>query len=214
MDHAQPPPFQQPEQTVDLSVKNLLNDNELYVSRGIDFSRFVPLKALERDDLIKDQRVMTFYYKDVNAFVCSRRIFLELEWYACLEDDAPLTLANAVSATNPMSQTIIDSCTLNIGETALNRTNGYYPYITKMNYLSFSPAAKETFLKTFEKGEIDTKEKLVTDISTCFKDDENGVKVPLNSQGRIAKSLLAKNKQNTLIQLHCPLQQISQLIPK
>ena len=213
MDHAQPPPFQQPGQTVDLSVKNLLNDNELYVSRGIDFSRFVPLKALERDDLIKDQRVMYFYYKDVNAFVCSRRIFLELEWYACLEDDAPLTLENAVSATNPMSQTIIDSCTLNIGETALNRTDGYYPYIAKMNYLTFSPAAKETFLKTFEKGEIDTKEKLVTDISTCFK-DESGVKVPLNSQGRIAKSLLAKQKQNTLIQLHCPLQQISQLIPR
>ena len=214
MEHAQPPPFREPGQTVDLSVKNLLNDNELYVSRGIDFSRFVPLKPLERDDLIKDQRVMSFYYKDANAFVCSRRVFLEMEWYACLEDDSPLTLAHAVSATNPMSQTIIDSCTLNIGEAALNRTDNYYPYIAKMNYLNLSTAAKETFLKTFEKGEVDTKEKLVTDIASCFKTEEDGSKVPINSQGRIAKSLLAKNKQNTLIQLHCPLQQMSQLIPK
>ena len=172
MDHAQPPPFRQPGQTVDLSVKNLLSDNELYVSRGIDFSRYVPVcitlvlsffilsallrqflihsfalckvKPMERDDLIKDERVMSFYYKDANAFVCTRRIFLELEWYACLDDDSALTMTHAVSANNPISQTIIDSCTLNIGETALNRTQNYYPYIAKMNYLNFSPAAKKT----------------------------------------------------------------------
>ena len=144
MEHSQPPPFHQPEQTIDLSVRNLLSDNELYVSRGIDFSRYVPIKPLERDDLIKDQRVMSFYYKDANAFVCTRRIFLQIEWYACLEDGNAITQANAVSANNPMSQMLIDSCTLNIGEAALNRNQTYYPYIVKMNYLGFSKAAKET----------------------------------------------------------------------
>ena len=74
-----------------------------------------------------------------------------------------------------------------------------------------------SFLKTFENAYEDIDEELTEDISKCFHTTTNAAGTitytPKNSQGKIAQSLLNKKVITVLIQLHCPLQEISSLIP-
>ena len=55
----------------------------------------------------------------------------------------------------------------------------------------------------------DVREKLTTDIATCFAQDGT----PTNTQGHLAKDLLNKKEQDFLIQLIGPLQALDTLIP-
>ena len=76
MDHATPPTFQPPKNTVDVGVTSLLSNNELLISSGVQYSKYLSLKPLQRDDVMKETKTMSFYFKDENAYLDTRRIFL------------------------------------------------------------------------------------------------------------------------------------------
>ena len=97
MDHATPPPFQPPKDTVDVGVKSLLSNNELLISHGVQYSKYLHLKPLQRDDVMKETKTMTFHFKDENAFIDCRRIFLELEFFAQLSDGNAIEKKHYVS---------------------------------------------------------------------------------------------------------------------
>ena len=76
MDHATPPTFQPPKNAVDVGVTSLLSNNELLISSGVQYSKYLSLKPLQRDDVMKETKTMSFYFKDENAYLDTRRIFL------------------------------------------------------------------------------------------------------------------------------------------
>ena len=51
-----------------------------------------------------------------------------------------------LTANNVLAQSVISSCSVNIGEASIERTETYYPFIQKLNYLKFSKAAKERYI--------------------------------------------------------------------
>ena len=55
----------------------------------------------------------------------------------------------------------------------------------------------------------DMKEKLLTNITDCYKQDGT----PKNAQGILANELLNKKEHDFLIQVICPLQNLDTLIP-
>ena len=176
-------------------------------------------------DLIKNSGVLCYYFKDSSVFINTKRIFLEIEYEACLEDDTALTQNHNVSACNVMSHSIIDSCVLNIGECQLNRNQGFYPLIAKVNYITrYSEKARSSFLADFE-GETkdrkhlhpkiqpikiiktqlwlflgakdDIREELTTDVSKCFKQtrDEAGNAVFTPTNSQGEIALSLQNKK-------------------
>ena len=116
MDNRNPPNFSSPIPTVSPTVRSLTESDELFIEKGVSFSKFLPIKPLDPLDLIKNSGVLCYYFKDNSVFINSKRIFLELEFEACLEDGTALTQDHNVSASNVMSHTIIDSCVLTIGK--------------------------------------------------------------------------------------------------
>ena len=64
-----------------------------------------------------------------------------------------------------------------------------------------SKGAKNTFLKEFEHWEDDENEILETDIKKCWRLEGENPVAPKTSQGRIAKSLLNKQKNTYLFSL-------------
>ena len=68
----------------------------------------------------------------------------ELEFYAQLSDGSAIEQTHYVTANNVLAQSVISSCSVNIGEASVERTETYYPFIQKLNYLKFSKAAKES----------------------------------------------------------------------
>ena len=87
--------------------------------------------------------------------------------------------------------------------------------IHRQTRFTFDPIPP-SFLNTFEGALEDIDETLTTNISTCFQTTgtgENTTYKPINCQGKIAQSLLNKKVHDYLIQIHCPLQDISSLIP-
>ena len=99
----------------------------------------------------------------------------------------------------------------------INRCDGFYSLKAKHNFITrYTNAARSTILAEFEGAYPDLGEKLETNIANCFTTSDNDgttVYTPINSQGKIAQSILNKNPQKFLIQLYCPLQHISSLIP-
>ena len=151
-----------------------------------------------------------------------------------------LTTPSPFTANNVLAQSLISSCSINVGEASVERAETYYPFIQKLNYLKFSKPAKEryilqtsvvsliylsfsnlfpfffpfqwsSFLKEFE-GYLDDFQEMTTDIATCYDQDGNVKKN--NTQGEIANSLLAKKEHNRLISLHCALNSFPSLIPR
>ena len=117
MENAQPPPFQRPIAALDPTVRSILEENELIVEKGISYSRYVPLLPQDNLDLIKNSKLLNYYYKDVNCYLNTRRVFLHIQYICTKDDGSALTQEDNVSASNVMSQSMIDSCILNIGKT-------------------------------------------------------------------------------------------------
>ena len=115
MDNGQPPPFHEPIRTIDPAIKSLLKEEKLTIQHGISFSKYLALKPLDNFELIQNSKLLSFYFRDANCYINSRRIFLELEWYATKEDGSPLTIDDETSANNPTAHGLIDSLVINIG---------------------------------------------------------------------------------------------------
>ena len=116
MDHSKPPNFQSPKTTIAPTVQELLNDNTIFIEEGIQFSKFISLKPIDPIDLIKTSRILSYHFRDQSCFLNTKRIFLEIEFICVNEDGSPLQQENNVSACNVISQSIIESCILNIGK--------------------------------------------------------------------------------------------------
>ena len=67
-------------------------------------------------DLKKNSRSVSFYYKDVNAFINAKRVFLEISYHCINDDGTPLTQSQNISCLNPPSHGLIEDVTLNIGK--------------------------------------------------------------------------------------------------
>ena len=117
MDHAEPPPFQHPKSTLSTSVQSLIKDEtELFIEHGVQFCKYIAVKALDNIELVSSSKLLNFYFKDQNVFINSQRTFLELDFYCTREDGAAITQADMISANNVLPQSLIDSCVLNIGK--------------------------------------------------------------------------------------------------
>ena len=116
MENTTPPPFHSSITTVDPTVKAILSENELFIEHGVSFAKYVPLKPNDNMGLVRDSKLLCYYYKDANCFLNTKRIFLEIEFHCENDDSSALTQANNVSACNVMSHSIIDSALLNIGK--------------------------------------------------------------------------------------------------
>ena len=109
------PDFQQPVETVSPVIQSLFH-NKIYEENGVQFSTYKPINALDPLELSKNSRSCTFYYKDANAFINTRRIFLDLTWKATKANGEKLEHADFVSCLNPASHNLIQSVTVNIGK--------------------------------------------------------------------------------------------------
>ena len=81
---------------------------------------------------------------------------------------------------------------------------------------NYTKEAQKSFLPTFESNFFDIEEELTNDISTCLTTaTEGGTTVyrAKNAQGKLALSLVNKNKTTVLLQLMGPLQSLENLIP-
>ena len=116
MENTTPPPFHSSISTIDPTVKSILSENELFVEDGVSFAKYVPLKPNDNMGLVRDSKLLCYYYKDSNCFINTRRVFLEIKFHCENDDSSALTQANNVSACNVMSHSIIDSALLNIGK--------------------------------------------------------------------------------------------------
>ena len=116
MENATPPQFRPPLPTISPTVKSLTENDDLFLEKGVSFSKYIPIRPLDPMDLIKNSGVLNYYFRDSSAYINTKRVFLELEFEACLDDMSPLKQNHNVSACNVMSHSIIDSCVLNIGE--------------------------------------------------------------------------------------------------
>ena len=138
------PEFRKPAETVSPSVHNLLHDS-VYVEGGIQYAAYKPLNAcmftlilllystssiparvyvkvplivsstVDPLELKKTSRSATFHYRDANAFIDTKRFFLDVTWFATKADGTALSIADNVSCLTPPSQQILESVVLNIG---------------------------------------------------------------------------------------------------
>lgn len=108
------PDFQQPVETVSPAIESLFH-SKIYEENGIQFSTYKPINALDPLELQKNSRSVTFYYKDANAFINTKRAFLDITWKASRNDGEPLEHLDLVSCLNPASHNLIQSVTINIG---------------------------------------------------------------------------------------------------
>ena len=127
MEHSNPPNFQAPKTTVAPTVQSLLNDNVLFLESGISYCKYVPLKPMDHMELIKNSKIVSYFFRDQTCFINTKRIFLELEFICVNEDDSPLKQADNVSACNVLSHSIIESCVLNIGKKVRCSCNSQIP---------------------------------------------------------------------------------------
>ena len=115
MEHATPPSFRQPVPFVSPTVQSLTQNDELYLEKGIQFSRYIPIKPIDKINLIKSNGVLNYFYRDPTAYINTKRIFLEIEFDCTLDNDEPILQTHFVSAANVMSHSMIDTAILNIG---------------------------------------------------------------------------------------------------
>ena len=135
------PKFEEPVEAISPAIHNLLH-HRVYEEDGIQFSAYKPINAstyiniyiyiyfyiyisiftlalfffiVDPLELQKNSRSATFYYKDANAFVNCKRIFLDITWEATRGDGTPLVEADYVSCLNPPSHNLIQAVTINIG---------------------------------------------------------------------------------------------------
>lgn len=120
------PDFQQPIETVSPVIESLFH-SKIYEENGIQFSAYKPINALDPLELSKNSRSCTFYYKDANAFINTKRAFLDITWNATQDDGKALTHADYVSCLNPSAHNLIKSVTINIGT--------YFQYTYKYQYI-------------------------------------------------------------------------------
>ena len=123
MDHAEPPPFQGVKDTLAPSVQSLLkNETQFLIEHGISYCKYVPIKPIDNLELVSSSKLVNFYYKDQSAYINTSRVLLETEFICQNEDGSAITQTDFISANNVMSQSIIDSCILNIGNDFANES--------------------------------------------------------------------------------------------
>ena len=81
MNNDNPPQFKSPTQTISPTVRSLTENDELFIEKGVSFSKYISLKPLDPMDLIKNSGVLCYYFKDSSVFINTKRIFLEIEKY-------------------------------------------------------------------------------------------------------------------------------------
>ena len=176
----------------------------------------MPFFLVDPLEISKSNSAM-FRFQDQNAHIDTRRIFLELTYWATDENDAALTPDQYIGGTNVAGHCIMDTVSISIGETQLEDNPRFYPIISKLAYLqSYTEAAQKTFLPVFELNHYDIQEKLTDDISTCLNRQLNNniaVFTAKNTQGKLALALTNKTKHTVLLQLMGPLQSLDNLIP-
>ena len=74
----------------------------------------------------KTSKTASFHYRDTNCFIDTRRIFLDITWFATKDDDSALAIGDFVSCLNPPSQQIIESAILNVGEETFFFSSFFY----------------------------------------------------------------------------------------
>ena len=205
------PHFQSPKQTQVGELKNLLNENFIEESGGIQYNCFRVINPVDKLEISKSNSV-EFIWKDENAYLNSSKCYLEIEFYATKEDGTTaLTPTEAVSALNPTAHCLLDTVQVNIGETVLEENIKMNQFLTKFMYLQqYTKTSQQSFLTTMERSYLDIEETLTTDIASCLTSKEvttgtgeNAVTKTVyegkNTQGKVCLDLTDKKKTCALI---------------
>ena len=149
-----------------------------------------------------------------------------------------LSKTDFVSAGNPLSHSLIEGVSLNIGRSTMrlhspkstdvilknllpvtgncevSRLERNYGLLARYCYLKkYSKGSKESFLNFFEQYYLEGDEILETDIKNCYNLNDAGAPLtPKTTQGQIADSLLAKKKTKYLFSLFTPLSNMKTLL--
>ena len=212
--HKVPPSFPPAISTINPEIESLLKQDQLYIQKGVNYSRYVTIFPFDSQELIKSSKNVNFIFKDSVSFVNSRRIFLELKYHFQKGDGTAITRDDEVSCPNVVAHSLIDSLTINLGSCDLFRDNGFYALLARYNFLTnYTKAARKTFLQTFEGAFDDIGEQQKTNIAECYDTAADNTKTPNNTQGHIAESMLNKKEHTSIIKLYSPLERISSYIP-
>lgn len=208
-----PDDFQRPSLFVSPSIQNIFKD-ENYLEDSISYSFFKRIPPTER--LIPDRptRHVQFRFRDLNAFLNPAKCYIVLKFYAEKSDGTALDRADFTSAMNPLSHSLIETFSLNIGECEIFRVDRLYFLMAKLYFLNnVSEQSKKTFRSFFEGYEPENDTILQNDISLCFNTDENGnITTPKTSQGKICDSLTGKKEHFFIFQLNSPLESFQSLL--
>ena len=104
MENARPPPFKKPQEFLDSTVQSFLQDNTIFLEKGLNFAKYIPIRCVDGLDVVKTNRIANFLFQDPNCFWNSRKVFLEAVVYV-ENTKSPtatgLTQEDFVSAPNP-----------------------------------------------------------------------------------------------------------------
>ena len=104
MENARPPPFKKPQEFLDSTVQSFLQDNTIFLEKGLNFAKYIPIKCVDGLDVVKSNGIANFVYLDKNTYWNSRKIFLEADVYVeNTKTTTPTALKQEdfVSAPNP-----------------------------------------------------------------------------------------------------------------
>lgn len=104
MENARPPPFKKPQEFLDSTVQSFLQDNTIFLEKGLNFAKYIPIRCVDGLDVVKTNRIANFLFQDPNCFWNSRKVFLEAVVYVeNTKSPTPtgLTQEDFVSAPNP-----------------------------------------------------------------------------------------------------------------
>ena len=214
------PTFQNPTETDANAVDDLLNENFIVETDGVDYHTYRVLNCIDKLEIAKSGS-MQFMWRDENAYLNTAKCFLEIEFYAykVLTDkpDEPLVIGDAVGALNPMAHCLIDSVQINIGETLLEDNPKMNQFLTKYMFLTqYSKQMQESFLQKMESSYYDAHESLSADIASTISSTGVGtaaVHKAKTVQGQVCLDLLAKKKTSAIFMPISALQSLDTLIP-
>ena len=107
------PDFGTPTNTESPIVNQILHE-KFYVENGLSFHKYKVLNATDPIELSKSSSVC-FIWRCEHSFLNTRRLFVEINWFATDHEDAALKPENFVGAAAPNCHMMIDSVGINIG---------------------------------------------------------------------------------------------------
>ena len=159
------PSFPLPSSKESPIINSLLNE-KFYIESGLSYYKYKCLNPVDPLELSKSNSV-AFLWRCESSFLNTKRVFVEVKWYATNAANEALIPSNFVGGSIPSCHMLLDTCGINIGEhietngqtdsqtdrqtdparhlnfpppigeCALDENSKFYPLLAKMGYLMY-----------------------------------------------------------------------------